>query len=351
MTMSAFPRLPFLLFGLTQIWACQSGDGESAHSGATNWLRCSTDQDCAEYLGASCGDDGICLDAQGERIVVSQSPSGDDDDSTNDDASDDDGATDDDVLTDAALPDDAADDDASDDDGATDDTSDDAGSSAPMTPSSGTAMESSMPAPEPDPVFGDALDSGIPSSDVDASVAVPSLDASALDASTCDLDSCHPERCDEVGEPCCDPFPSDSVNYCNAGLVCDPAGCRAPPECGPTTCAASDRCCDSCTGSCVDALSGANCPEDNLSSDFVCPAEEQQFLCGETLCGAVTTEYCESFTAGPGITTYTCRTMPAACEGVPTCECVLAELGSTIPETECSVGALGELLVVPPPAP
>ncbi len=38
--------------------------------------------------------------------------------------------------------------------------------------------------------------------------------------SNCTFDSCHPERCDELGEPCCDPYPGDGPNYCNAGLAC-----------------------------------------------------------------------------------------------------------------------------------
>lgn len=41
----------------------------------------------------------------------------------------------------------------------------------------------------------------------------------------CEFDSCHPERCDEVGEPCCDPLPGDGPNYCNAGLTCLAEGC------------------------------------------------------------------------------------------------------------------------------
>lgn len=44
----------------------------------------------------------------------------------------------------------------------------------------------------------------------------------------CEYDRCHPERCDDVGEPCCDPFPGDTVNYCNNGLQCTVSGCAAP---------------------------------------------------------------------------------------------------------------------------
>lgn len=91
----------------------------------------------------------------------------------------------------------------------------------------------------------------------------------------CTYDSCHPERCDQVGEPCCDPFPRDGVNYCNEGLECGSTGCAAPegvdPErlCNNVLCPEGQVCCDKCLGTCVDALSGANCPNDN-SSATVC---------------------------------------------------------------------------------
>ncbi len=52
--------------------------------------------------------------------------------------------------------------------------------------------------------------------------------------SGCTLDSCHPERCDELGESCCDPYPRDGANYCNAGLSCVNNTCAelvgTPPE-------------------------------------------------------------------------------------------------------------------------
>jgi hypothetical protein len=171
-------------------------------------------------------------------------------------------------------------------------------------------------------------------------------------AASCDLDSCHPERCDEAGEACCDPFPGDGANYCNGGLACGANGCEAAlQDCGPSTCDEGDICCDRCTGMCVNALSGAACPEDGRGANFTCPANEQRFLCGETLCETITSEYCESFTGGPGITTFTCRPLPGPCQGDPSCECLLAELGPTTPETECSLGKVLELVVVPPPAP
>ncbi len=46
----------------------------------------------------------------------------------------------------------------------------------------------------------------------------------------CDYDSCHPERCDQVGEPCCDPFPGDGPNYCNAALECMGNSCAERAE-------------------------------------------------------------------------------------------------------------------------
>jgi hypothetical protein len=46
----------------------------------------------------------------------------------------------------------------------------------------------------------------------------------------CEFDSCHPDRCDEVGEPCCDPLPGDGPGYCNAELVCGASGCEEMAE-------------------------------------------------------------------------------------------------------------------------
>lgn len=83
---------------------------------------------------------------------------------------------------------------------------------------------------------------------VDAAAPDAALDAAAVDAAsdavtpcetsesdqaspcvpTCEFDSCHLERCDQVGEPCCDPQPGDGPNYCNAGLLCLDGTCTAP---------------------------------------------------------------------------------------------------------------------------
>jgi Chaperone of endosialidase len=49
------------------------------------------------------------------------------------------------------------------------------------------------------------------------------------------------------------------IAFCATGGTQDGGSVR----CGPNVCPAGERCCDHCTGSCVNALSGANCPDDN----------------------------------------------------------------------------------------
>src|SRR5690606_25011573 len=146
------------------------------------------------------------------------------------------------------------------------------------------------------------------------------------------FDSCHPERCDEVGEACCDPLPGDGPNYCGAGLVCGPNGCEASaasgPPCGDVVCGSDERCCDKCLGSCVNALSGANCPDDN-DPGRVC-TEPEGLPCGEQLCLAG--EYCLEYVAAsgdgsaPATTSRSCEVIPSACEvDEVTCECAGAD--------------------------
>ena len=143
----------------------------------------------------------------------------------------------------------------------------------------------------------------------------------------CEYDSCHPERCDQLGEACCDPLPGDGVTYCNGGLVCGAEGCQAPDGvapnriCNNVLCAEGDVCCDKCTGACVDALSGAQCPNDN-ASDTVC---SDTFPCGPALECSKSTQYCESFTADPELEpTYSCVALPEACLDEPNCPCLIA---------------------------
>jgi hypothetical protein len=146
----------------------------------------------------------------------------------------------------------------------------------------------------------------------------------------CEYDRCHPERCDQIGELCCDPFPGDGANYCNGGLECGALGCEPPegvdPErlCNNLLCPEGDVCCDKCLGTCINALSGANCPDDN-SSATVC---DDAFPCGPELSCSSFTQYCERFTGGPlpAEPTYTCYDLPDACVDSPSCAC-LAEAG------------------------
>jgi len=48
---------------------CSSGDDHPETSGSTNWLQCSSDADCEDY-DATCGDDGYCVNGDGERVSV-----------------------------------------------------------------------------------------------------------------------------------------------------------------------------------------------------------------------------------------------------------------------------------------
>ncbi len=185
----------------------------------------------------------------------------------------------------------------------------------------------------------------------------------------CEFDSCHPERCDEPGEPCCDPAPRDTVNYCNAGLVCGATGCEraettTPEEqarlaceqtggtwdyqsCGDYQCGAPPNCAAIQPG-CNCGLF-ANFGMLGCEDDASCDTATQSFSCGEEMCASVAGAYCEALTGGPGITTYTCRDIPTACQGDAFgCECLLNQnLGGY----ECRVGTAGSLILVPPPAP
>lgn len=142
---------------------------------------------------------------------------------------------------------------------------------------------------------------------------------------SCEFDRCHPERCDQIGERCCDPLPGDGVNYCNAGLACGTAGCEAPADtaparvCGATLCAADERCCDKCAGTCIDALSGANCVDDN-NPDRVCANE---FECGSAGSCDASTQYCSRTSVGPSPQSfaYRCTPLPDACTSTPSCDC------------------------------
>lgn len=66
-----------------------------------------------------------------------------------------------------------------------------------------------------------------------------SPDSQGTCGADCDFDSCHPERCDEIGEGCCDPLPSDGPNYCNSGLECVGGACAE--RAGTTTPEALER--------------------------------------------------------------------------------------------------------------
>lgn len=104
---------------------------------------------------------------------------------------------------------------------------------------------------------------------------------------SCDTDMCHPERCDEVGEACCDPLPGDGPNYCNNQLVCSSGTCELAVgdfECGPVTC-------------------------NNVTT-----------FCAETYPGTPDSEV-----------TYGCSNLPAECApGPSTCDCMNQALGNSV---------------------
>jgi Chaperone of endosialidase len=93
---------------------------------------------------------------------------------------------------------------------------------------------------------------------------------------------------------------------CRAGM-CVTAYCPVTAAdgggvpCGPAVCPSVDRCCDHCTGSCVNALSGANCPDDNnpmhACTDAGCAASGSS--CLNTACCARLT-CCSGVPVPPG---------------------------------------------------
>lgn len=166
----------------------------------------------------------------------------------------------------------------------------------------------------------------------------------------CDYDSCHPERCDEPGEPCCDPLPSDGPNYCNEGLVCGPGGCEAPTFCGAIVCAPGEFCCDRCEDRCQPLVQSSPCVEDERPEAFVCDAAMAAFSCGEETCASTGTQYCELSTSGDGVMTQACHDSPSSCVGHSSCACLL-RAGAITMEHTCMVGQGGELIVMPPPSP
>jgi len=165
----------------------------------------------------------------------------------------------------------------------------------------------------------------------------------------CEYDSCHPERCDEEGEPCCDPLPGDGPNYCNGGLVCGSAGCERPKPCGGIVCSPFDVCCDRCVPECRPP-GDAPCAEDGRPADFVCDTAAVPFACGEETCASIGTQFCEDSTSGDGTEIHRCHDLPQPCIGHPSCAC-LRDFEAIGLDHTCVVGLNGELIVTPPPSP
>jgi hypothetical protein len=192
-------------------------------------------------------------------------------------------------------------------------------------------------------------------------------DALGTCVADCDEDSCHPERCDEAGEPCCDPFPGDGPNYCNATLACLGDVCATqetttPEEQARQSCEQTGGTWDyeACghyicglPSDCTAIIPGCDCGPGRTFDTLGCAPESQcdegapTFECGDQSCGTITSQYCERFTGGLGDVFYTCRDVPEECSRV-TCTCLVPDEG--LPYT-CGVGAGGELILQPPPAP
>lgn len=62
-----------LVAGLAAAAGC---DGSMSISSSTNWLTCQTHADCAGFLGATCNDEEICIDASGSPIPANATRDG-----------------------------------------------------------------------------------------------------------------------------------------------------------------------------------------------------------------------------------------------------------------------------------
>lgn len=180
----------------------------------------------------------------------------------------------------------------------------------------------------------------------------------------CELDSCHPERCDESGEPCCDPLPGDGPNYCNGGLECVGAVCASsgasmeeiscvttggtwdPGSCGHYSCGRPP--------SCEALIPGCNCGidgtfgESGCAVDASCDAATMAFDCGTTSCDSVGTQYCDEADSGPaGTLVRSCADIPSSCfaDGEP---CTCTRLLQAVEGTSCRTGGEGQLVVTRP---
>ncbi len=107
------------------------------------------------------------------------------------------------------------------------------------------------------------------------------------------------DSCDEVGAPCCDPFPGDGPNYCNAGLTCGGDQCldcqclvgAYVPLCGQD-------------GVTYDAACGRACVTAPIACDGQCPCK----------CVTELATGCASTEPGGG---QACCSGLMCCEGVP----------------------------------
>lgn len=107
--------------------------------------------------------------------------------------------------------------------------------------------------------------------------------------------------CDKEGARCCDPFPRDGPNYCNAGLLCDVGNTCADCDClrgGLVAVCGTD-------GETYDASCGRVCVPVPIACDHACPCEQ---------CLPRLSTGCASSAPGGGSP---CCDDLVCCEGVP----------------------------------
>jgi hypothetical protein len=112
--------------------------------------------------------------------------------------------------------------------------------------------------------------------------------------------------------------------------------------CGSAVCQSPDRCCDHCTGRCVNALSKVYCPDDgnpthpcfdasdSSTSDALVVTSDDGgiFVCGTSASCDGRSQVCEHVTGGPppGVDLYECIPIPATCYSDVSCACVVMAL-------------------------
>ncbi|MGK3993633.1 hypothetical protein [Sorangium sp. So ce1024] len=146
------------------------------------------------------------------------------------------------------------------------------------------------------------------------------------------------------------PVACESSDDCGADELCRFAdfGCgqgeasgtckKLPLECGHVP----DLVC-----ACDGKVERQDCPElrrVDVSANGACTPPEGTFACGYTFC-QTGTEYCRRIEqTAPGLVTFVCQQLPAACDGNDTCACV-EDADTACPQTSCDTDAAGHAVV------